>query len=200
MLLFQNPSPETIGRFLSAQTQCGYSYKAVGATATTPPIDFVVDRYRGKLGEGREAFEAASNALRRWEHFNLGWVHATPNTTPLEPGQVICIVAHIMGFWWLNACRIVYIIDETTKEEEGEVTSFGFAYGTLPDHAETGEERFRIQWNHTDNSVTYDILAFSRPNHFLAKLGYPLVRRVQKKFGRNSLAAMQKALLTNKSL
>ena len=35
---------------------------------------------------------------------------------------------------------------------------FGFAYGTLPDHAATGEERFLIEWNQDDDSVWYDIL------------------------------------------
>jgi uncharacterized protein (UPF0548 family) len=193
MLAIQNPSPETISRFLAAQSPKNYSYQGVGATANSPPPSYVVDRYQGELGQGQETFEAACQALRRWEHFNLSWVRATPNTTPIEPGQVICVIARIFGLWWLNACRIVYIIDETTKQDGAEFKNFGFAYGTLPDHAETGEERFRIQWNRKNDNVTYDIFAFSRPNHLLAKLGYPLVRRVQKSFGRDSLFAMQKA-------
>ena len=73
--------------------------------------------------------------------------------------------ARHFGFWSLNACRIVYTIDE-----EGPVVRFGFAYGTLPDHAEQGEERFSVEWHHEDGTVWYDILAFSRPNHPLASL------------------------------
>ena len=73
------------------------------------------------------------------------------------------------------------------------VKRFGFAYGTLRDHAERGEERFMIEWQGSDDSVWYDILAFSQPN-LLAKLGYPLTRRLQKRFARDSLAAMVKAL------
>lgn len=195
MLLFQQPSTEIVRRFLAAQSQRDYSYKAIGATASTPPLNYVVDRYQGKLGDGQETFEAACQALRRWEHFNLGWIQATPNTTPLETGQVICIVARIMGLYWLNACRIVYTIDETPQQDGAEVKKFGFAYGTLPDHAETGEERFHVEWNRATGAVTYHILAFSRPNHFLAKLGYPFVRRVQKRFGRDSLVAMQKVVI-----
>ena len=76
-------------------------------------------------------------------------------------------MARAIGVWWLSACKIVYVINES-----GPITRFGFAYGTLPDHAGTGEERFLIEWTHADNSVWYDILAFSRPNHFLARLGY----------------------------
>ena len=121
MLLVQKPSLETIQRFLSAQAQQNYSYQAIGATANTPPTNYVVDRYQGELGEGQETFEAACQMLRRWEHFNLGWIQATPTTTPIQPGQVICVVARIMGLYWLNACRIVYTIDETTKTDGGEV-------------------------------------------------------------------------------
>ncbi|HBN77914.1 MAG TPA: hypothetical protein DD473_19310 [Planctomycetaceae bacterium] len=37
------------------------------------------------------------------------------------------------------------------------------------------------------------MLAFSKPNHILARLGYPVVRRSQKRFGRDSAASMYKA-------
>jgi uncharacterized protein (UPF0548 family) len=87
--------------------------------------------------------------------------------------------------WTLNACRIVHVVDEPRR--------FGFAYGTLPDHVESGEERFIVEWNQDDDTVWYDILAFSRPNHFLTRLGYPLVRRLQKRFARDSAGTMKKA-------
>ena len=37
---------------------------------------------------------------------------------------------------------------------------FGFAYGTLPGHGGSGEERFLIERDR-DDGVWYDILAFS---------------------------------------
>jgi uncharacterized protein (UPF0548 family) len=80
--------------------------------------------------------------------------------------------------------RIVYVIEEPRR--------FGFAYGTLPGHMAIGEERFLIEWN-ADDDVYYDVLAFSRARHPLMKLGYPLVRRLQKRFGRESAAAMRRA-------
>jgi uncharacterized protein (UPF0548 family) len=42
--------------------------------------------------------------------------------------------------------------------------------------------------------VWYDILAFSRPQHPLAQLGYPFVRIIQKQFGRASSSAMRRAI------
>jgi hypothetical protein len=42
--------------------------------------------------------------------------------------------------------------------------------------------------------VWYDILAFSRPNQFLVRLGYPVARGLQKKFAADSKRAMLNAV------
>ena len=70
----------------------------------------------------------------------------------------------------------------------------GFAYGTLPAHAEIGEERFAVEWQLADDSVWYDLYAFSRPGHLLARLGYPIARRLQRRFARESKQAMLDAV------
>ncbi len=189
MLRLCRPSEEFVQKFLADQAGRKFTYDAVGATATQPPRGFVVDHTRILLGEGEPAFEAAVSALQRWDQFRLSWLEAAPVETPIQTGATIVIVARAIGLWWLNASRIVYTVNET-----GAVSRFGFAYGTLPEHAGTGEERFLIEWNHADDTVWYDILAFSRPNHFLAKIGYPMVRMTQKQFGRESSAAMRRAV------
>jgi uncharacterized protein (UPF0548 family) len=84
---------------------------------------------------------------------------------------------------------VVYLINE-----DGPVKKFGFAYGTLASHVERGEERFTIEWHADDDSVWYDILAFSRPNKFIVKLGLPLTRMLQKRFARDSLAVLAKTV------
>lgn len=188
MLSLQKPSVERLRRFLATQETCEFNYQAVGATATTPPVDFDVDRTRIELGSGEAVFLAAQSALKRWEQFRLSWVDAWSPETPLEPGRVVAIMGWAVGFWWLNSCRIIYVVDEV-----GPITKFGFAYGTLPSHVECGEERFMIEWDRSTDKVSYDILAFSRPNHILTKLGYPVVRRSQKRFGRDSAASMLRA-------
>ena len=185
MVSLRKPSTESIRRFLTTQAKLGFTYSAVGATAEKPPAGYVVDRTRVKVGEGERVFRAAGTALRRWEHFRLGWLEAWSPETPIRTGEVVAVVAHAVGLWWLNACRIVYVVDES-----GPITKFGFAYGTLPGHVESGEERFLIEWNRADDGVWYDILAFSRPKRFLTRLGYPCVRRLQKRFGRMSAEAM----------
>ena len=148
-----------------------------------------MDHTRIKLGEGEPVFRSAIVALRRWEQFHLGWVEAWSPNTPIKSGEVVAVMGRAICLWWLNACRIVYVVDDS-----GPISKFGFAYGTLPGHVESGEERFLIEWKRADNSVWYDILAFSIPNHVLIRLGYPMVRRAQKRFARDSAASMLRAV------
>jgi len=189
MLSLCKPSTEATYRFLTAQARLDFTYSAVGATGATPPVGYVVDHTRIKLGEGEAVFTAAKVALESWRQFDLGWAEAWPRETPIRPGEAVAVVARAAGLWWLNACRIVYVVDEA-----GPIAKFGFAYGTLPAHAGSGEERFQIEWDRGAGDVWYDILAFSRPQHLLARLGYPMVRRMQKRFGRESGAAMLRAV------
>jgi uncharacterized protein (UPF0548 family) len=185
MVSFRRPSTVAIREFLRSQSKLDFTYTAVGATASGPPPGYVVDHTRIKLGDGEEVFAKAKAALGRWDQFRLGWVEAWPPETAIQPGEVVAIVARRVGLWWLNACRIVYVVDE-----HGPVRRCGYAYGTLPDHAGMGEERFLIEWDRASGEIWYDILAFSRPRQLLARLGYPYMRRLQKKFGKDSAAAM----------
>lgn len=189
MFSLRKPTAESIRPILWEQAKLGFTYPAVGATAQTPPDGYVVDRTRIELGAGEAVFQAAKAALKRWEQFRLGWVEAWPRETPIQVGEVVAVMGWVLGVWWLNFCRIVYVVDES-----GPITRFGFAYGTLPGHVESGEELFLIEWDRNTDRVSYSILAFSRPNHFLARMGYPLVRRNQKRFGRDSAAAMLRAV------
>ena len=189
MLSLRKPSDDAMRPFLAAQRELPFAYEAVGATAGTPPTGYVVDRTRIKLGEGEPVFRSAIAALRRWEQFQLGWVEAWPSGTQVRPGEAVAVMGRAVGVWWLNACRVVYVVDGA-----GPVSKFGFAYGTLPGHVECGEERFLVEWDRGDDAVWYDILAFSRPHHVLTRLGYPVARRLQRRFGRDSAAAMLRAV------
>ena len=189
MLSIRKPSVDVIRRFLREQASLPFTYSAVGGTAHTPPTGFVVDRTRVLLGHGEDVFHAAKAAIQSWQQFQLGWVEAGPRETPIRASETVAVMGHALGVWWLNACRIVSVVDETES-----VTRFGFAYGTLPGHVESGEERFQIEWHRSDQSVWYDILAFSRPHHLLARLGYPVVRQLQKRFAADSARAMRAAV------
>lgn len=51
-----------------------------------------------------------------------------------------------------------------------------------------------MEWQRADHSVFYEVFAFARPAHPLAKLGRPFVRLIQRRFAANSLQAMVAAV------
>jgi uncharacterized protein (UPF0548 family) len=189
MFTLQKPSIREIHYFLARQHDQAFSYPFVGATQGTPPSSYDVDHNRIRIGAGRNTFERAKAAIRRWEMFNLGWVQLHWPDTLVTVNSTVAVVANVWGLWATNACRIVYV-----REETGPVETFGFAYGTLPAHVERGEERFLVQWDRRDDSVWYDLLAFSQPYHTLARVGYLYVRYLQRCFAHDSLRAMQRAV------
>jgi uncharacterized protein (UPF0548 family) len=187
MWFLRQPTDERIHRFLAEQSALPFTYPHVGASAGgEAPAGYDLDHNRVQLGAGEAVFAAACDALRGWKQFPAPWTRIVPADAPPAPGGVVAMLARIHGLWWLNSARVVYAIDECEP-----VRRFGFAYGTLPGHAEQGEERFSIEWR-ADDSVWYDLRAFSRPRHPLLKLGYPLVRRQQRRFVRESQAAMRR--------
>lgn len=185
------PTPAKLRRVIAEQSALDFTYPAVGATAsnTSMPEGFVVDHTRVELGKGPDVFARAKAALERWGQFDLCWLEAYPSDTFLRKGETVVVVARAGGLWWTNAARIVYAIDEGTEA----ASRFGFAYGTLPGHVESGEERFLIEWDRATDVVSFDILAFSRPRHFLVRLNRRRARAMQKRFAAESAAAMQRA-------
>ena len=189
MFLLKKPTEEVIRSFISSQSDQKFSYHQTGATRDGAPTGFIVDHNRIRLGEGEKTFNNGIAAIRSWEMFNLGWVQLFWPHTPIEIGSTVSVLAHHLGLWSLNACRIVYLINE-----DGPISRFGFAYGTLSEHAESGEERFMVEWHRSDNSVWYDLFAFSRPNQFLSIAGFPVARFLQKRFAKDSKQAMIRAV------
>lgn len=196
MFSLLKPNREIIEALLERQNNLEFSYRFVGATAemAAPPQGYDCDHNRICLGKGERVFTAASAALRRWHMFELGWVEIYNSAAPIKPGTVVVMLAHCFGLWWSNICRIVYVIDEP-----GPVRKFGFAYGTTSHHVERGEERFTIEWHNSDDSVWYDIYAFSQPSYWMARLGYTLARRLQRRFAEDSKRVMLQAVTGNEA-
>lgn len=196
MYLLFKPAPTRIRDFLHRQSRLPFAYTPVGIThlqtGQTPahlPSGYVIDHHRIQLGCGQQVYARARQALREWRMFPRKWVQTYPDPAPIAADTPVAILAQLPGLWSLNAARIVYVL-----EQAGAVQRYGFAYGALPDHAEQGEERFCVEWRRNDDSVWYDILAFSRPNQRLAQLAYPVVRGLQHRFAVDSLQAMKKII------
>lgn len=195
MLCRSKPDKTAIDAFLALQQSETFSYSAVGASRKeTSPAGFTVDHNRIQLGQGAATFASAKRAIRQWKMFDMPWIELHYADTPIEPGATVAVQVHHLGFYSLNAARVVYMI-----EEYGPISRFGFAYGTLTNHAESGEERFSVEFHEADQAVWYDLYAFSQPKA-LARLVYPFTRSLQKRFARDSKLAMQRAVETSKFL
>lgn len=183
------PAREVVARFLQGQENVSVSYSEVGESQNGSPAGYTLDHNRVLIGKGESDFAAACEALREWRMFPPPWTKISPASAPLREGAVVAMQARGLGLWWLNACRIVYLV-----KDDAPIRRFGFAYGTLPAHVEEGEERFSVEL-HPDGSVWYDIRAFSRPRFWPVKLAKPLARRLQRRFVRDSQKAMREAVL-----
>jgi uncharacterized protein (UPF0548 family) len=189
MFLFSRPTDQEIDAFLRGCRADSFSYPEVGASGGEPPAGYHVDHNRVLLGHGQQTWERAKQAIRTWKMFDVDGLELCYPSTPIEVGRNVAPLARHLGFYSLNSCRIVYVIDETDR--------FGFAYGTLSEHAEIGEERFTVEFCPESRAVWYEVFAFSRPGSLLVKLGYPYSRYRQKKFSSGSKAAMLRAAGSN---
>jgi uncharacterized protein (UPF0548 family) len=186
MFTLRQPTPSSFDALLARARDQTFSYPEVGGTLGKVPAGYVVDHNRVRLGSGNATYLAAISAIRAWEMFNFEWIRLEPRNAPIKVGTTVAIAAHHLGCWSQSAARIISVIQEEWR--------FGFAYGTLQEHVERGEERFSVEWSGQDDSVFYDILAFSKPNAWQARLGYPIARILQRRFARDSLAAMKRAV------
>src|SRR5262249_28453951 len=138
MFSIARPSPTAISAFLERARTLPLSYGPIGIARARAVPGFAVDETTAIVGHGDADFERAVSALTAWKHMTLDWLHLYPPQPSIETGTVVASLVRHWGLWWLNGCRVVYGVEETT----GVHSSFGFAYGTLTDHAERGEEIF----------------------------------------------------------
>jgi uncharacterized protein (UPF0548 family) len=191
MFLARRPSRQSIDRFLLESQPLPLSYGPIGileAESGRQRIDEAVV----SVGRGELDFARARAALMAWKQFDIGWGEVFPPHAPLAVGTTVAVLIRHLGFWSLNGCRVVYTVGGGP-----DAARFGFAYGTLTNHAESGEELFEVFIDPQTDEVIYRIRATSWPQAALARAGQPFVRVLQARFRRDSAAAMQRATRSN---
>jgi len=73
------------------------------------------------------------------------------------------------------ASRVIDVFDKPTLT--GWKT--GFTYRTLKGHAELGEEIFAVEKDRATGEVIASLTSWSRPGHWLTRIGYFYARRCQ---------------------
>jgi uncharacterized protein (UPF0548 family) len=186
MFLMHRPSAATIDRFLDQSRESPLSYAPIGIVKE-PPIGRRLDEQVIPIGHGAADLARARNALMAWKQFKIGWVEVFPEQPSIEIGTVVAVLIRHLGFWSLNGARVLYHVGDAHGG------GFGFGYGTLTNHAESGEEIFEVFLDARSGDVMYRIRAVSWPQSVLALVGQPMVRILQERFRRDSAAAMKRA-------
>lgn len=188
MFSIRRPSDRELAEFLDQSRRLALSYDPIGIAKESPP-GYNSDLASAVVGQGRAAFARAKIALANWQHYEMRWAELWPGGASIEVGTNVAVLVRHLGFWSLNGCRVVYSIGDRENE-----TNFGFAYGTLTNHAEMGEEIFEVVLEPESERVIYRIRAVSRPRAALAWLGYPITRVFQERFRRDSIEALRRAI------
>lgn len=160
-----------------------------------PNAGYNIDEVSQVLGSGEAMFEQLVRDMKVWKHFDIWWLSLYPEKPVLEVGTPLVVAANHGPIWSLNACKIVYVIDDEILDSKPR-RRFGYGYATLAGHSEQGEERFLLEWDQTTDRVTYLINAFSRSNDPLVSLLYPVARFFQCKFRSDSIKALRGHLVS----
>ena len=146
-----------------------FTYAEVGATAAKLPSGYNHLRAQRIVGHGAELFEDCARVILNWG-IQKGAGFRVANEGPVLEHDENRLGLHWGPFQTWAICRVVYVIDEPRRK--------GFAYGTLPGHPERGEESFIVSID-DEGLVVFDIVAFSKPARWFARLGSPLLRFLQ---------------------
>jgi uncharacterized protein (UPF0548 family) len=152
---------------LSDLTALSLTYTEVGATAGPLPAGYHHVQKSAAIGSGRRRFDDAAAKGMRWGMLRGAGLRVEATSEVAAMGsEVIVHLGPVRA-----PCRVVYVVDEPDRR--------GFAYGTLPGHAESGEERFVVRHDTTTDEVYAEVVAFSRHATWWSRLGSPVTSAIQ---------------------
>ncbi|HEX3546913.1 MAG TPA: DUF1990 domain-containing protein [Mycobacterium sp.] len=155
-----------------------FTYAEVGATAGQLPEGYHHLRKSAVIGRGRRRFDEAAAGVMRWGMLRGAGVRVEATSELAEVGsEVIVHLGPVRA-----PCRVVYVIDEPDRR--------GFAYGTLPGHAESGEELFAVRYDIATENVYAEVTAFSRHGTWWSRLGSPVTSLIQRLISERYLRAV----------
>jgi uncharacterized protein (UPF0548 family) len=144
------------------------TYAEVGATADALPDGYHHVQKSAVIGQGRRRFEEAAAEGMRWGMLRGAGLRVDATSEIAATGSEVLV--HLGPV--TAPCRVVYVVDEPHLR--------GFAYGTLPGHAESGEERFMVRYDPITDEVRAEVTAFSRHATWWSRLGSPVTSVIQR--------------------
>ncbi|WP_116375762.1 DUF1990 family protein [Mycobacterium sp. MFM001] len=163
---------------LHTLTDLPLTYPEVGATAGPPPPGYDHLGFATQIGAGQKRFEDAADAVMHWGMQRGAGLRVKASSDVVTVGAVV-----LVGLGPLQApCRVVYVVDEPEAK--------GFAYGTLPGHPESGEERFVVRHDPVTAAVFAEVSSFSRPVAWWAKAAGPFTKLGQRVIAKRYVRAV----------
>ncbi len=163
-----------------------YNYE-VGILGGPVPAGMKRDTLEVRIGSGEAVWARARDGIRHWAHFDLGWAAIETGNNPPQAGLDLVVHAALVGIHLTTACRVVAVHDR----QDGDGARFGFTYGSLQSHVESGEEMFEVA-RHSDGDVSYRIDVMARPGRWYAWAAQPFVEHQRRRFRADSAAAMSR--------
>lgn len=152
------------------------TYPDVGATRLGPlPDGYHHLHHRDRIGRGRADFEAAGAAVTAFRMHRVSGARVAASAPRAEPGAAVRVTLGAGPFRLTAPCQVIWT--------EYGPQRIGFAYGTLARHPECGEESFVVDLA-DDGTVSFTVMAFSRPARWYARLAGPLVPVAQRWYAR----------------
>ena len=184
-LHLRRPTDQQLAALLERCRSDDLTYASVGISLdveTTPP-GLHRRRWTTTL-RGPAAFDRGVGAIRSWAAHRGAGLHVATDG-PIAVGTNVALSAPLPLGFADATCRIVVVIDEPNR--------YGFAYGTLSVHPESGEEAFIVARD-DGGRVRFDVEAVARPQDPLARLVPPVANRLQDRTARRYLSAMERAV------
>ena len=179
------PAPGDLGTLVISGSADSLTYEPVEITKlATAPSGYRLDRWSCLLGRGDQVFDTAADTIRQWQVQKGAGIVVLADGPP-HVGQVVAMSAPLPIGYLDLACRVVDVVDTSER--------FGFTYGTLSVHPERGEESFTVT-RQSNDEVTFEIVAASRPRNPLARAFPPIARRLQRAATVRYLDAMKAAI------
>jgi uncharacterized protein (UPF0548 family) len=183
MFSLHRPSSDELAQVVARQADCELSYAEHGATDAAMPAGYQHDHWEADLGSFDDAtFDRLAAALARWQVQRGAGLTVYP-ADAVRPGLTFAFCFRLSAVYVTAAARVVYVTSEPGRR--------GFAYGTLPQHPEQGEEAFHVVRD--GSRIVFRVTAFSRPGHPLVRLGAPMGRLIQLRMNKAYLLAMRQA-------
>jgi uncharacterized protein (UPF0548 family) len=165
------------------------TYPEVGATRDgTLPEGYRHVKARARLGRGERVYAAAIHALGSFDMQRAAGLRVRTDAAMAAVGARVELGFGLGPARLWAPVRVVWVVNEPLR--------YGYGYGTLAGHPESGEEAFLVSLA-PDETVTFEVISFSRPDTWYTRLGGPLAGAAEERTNHKYRAALVRLATTN---